>query len=79
MIIGDIVLSKSGRDKGCRYMVADIINEKFLLVCDGKHHSIQSPKTKNIKHVVKLSDGNPDYLSDKPGSDKKLYKYLNSD
>lgn len=50
-MVGRIVCSKSGRDKG--YFMAVIrAEENFLYVCDGKERPLERPKRKNIKHVT---------------------------
>ena len=50
MYIGKIVCSAAGHDKG-RYMVVVQENGNLLQVCDGKTHRLETPKTKNIKHL----------------------------
>ncbi len=50
-MIGRIVCSKSGRDKG--YFMAVIkADNNYLYVCDGKERPLERPKRKNIKHVA---------------------------
>lgn len=50
MNIGKIVCSAAGHDKG-RYMIVVKENGNNVLVCDGKTHRLETPKTKNIKHL----------------------------
>ena len=49
-MVGQIVCSKSGRDKGY-FMV--VVNEDadYLYVCDGKERPLERPKRKNPKHL----------------------------
>lgn len=50
-MVGRIVCSRSGRDKG--YFMAVIrADSDFLYVCDGKERPLERPKRKNIKHVA---------------------------
>ena len=49
-MIGRIVCSKSGRDKGY-FMVVIKKDEKFLYVADGKERPLENPKRKNPKHL----------------------------
>lgn len=49
-MIGQIVCSKSGRDKGY-FMVVINEDENFLYVCDGKERPLERPKRKNPKHL----------------------------
>lgn len=47
---GQIVCSKSGRDKGY-FMVVVNEDENYLYVCDGKERPLERPKRKNAKHL----------------------------
>ncbi len=51
--IGQIVQSKSGRDKGCWLLVIEIIDDKHVSVVDGKVRTLKKPKKKNIRHLAK--------------------------
>ena len=48
--IGDVVLSKKGRDANNYFMVVSI-NDDFAYVADGKKHVLAKPKKKNVKHL----------------------------
>ena len=50
-MIGRIVCSKAGRDKGY-FMVVVKQEGDFLLVCDGKERPLERPKRKNAKHLT---------------------------
>ncbi len=50
-----LALSAAGRDKGRLYAVLER-NEKSVLLADGKRRKLSSPKRKNIKHVILLSE-----------------------
>lgn len=54
MQIGDIVISTCGHDMGEWYIVKEI-NEQFVYLIDGKLKTIESPKKKKIKHVIKTN------------------------
>lgn len=54
MQIGDIVISTCGHDMGEWYIVKEI-NEQFIYLIDGKLKTIESPKKKKIKHVIKTN------------------------
>ena len=49
--IGRVVLSKQGHDKGCWFMVMDVLDEKYVLIADGRTRSLERPKKKQIKHL----------------------------
>lgn len=50
--IGTICASAQGRDKGSLYAVLSVENASFVLVVDGIRRKLDSPKRKNIKHLV---------------------------
>lgn len=50
-MVGQIVCSKSGRDKGY-FLVVLKEDEKYCYVCDGKERPLSRPKRKNPKHLV---------------------------
>jgi large subunit ribosomal protein L14e len=50
-MLGRIVYSKSGRDKGKMFVIIGIVDENFVLLADGDLRKIENPKLKNIKHV----------------------------
>ena len=49
-MVGRIVCSKAGRDKGYFMVVVDC-RENFVFVCDGKERPLERPKRKNKKHL----------------------------
>jgi ribosomal protein L14E/L6E/L27E len=49
-MVGKIVCSKAGRDKGY-FMVVVKCENGFLYVCDGKERPLEHPKRKNEKHL----------------------------
>ncbi len=48
--IGIVVKSLKGRDKE-KYFCVVGIDEKSVLICDGKEHKLEKPKQKNLKHL----------------------------
>lgn len=49
-MVGKIVLSLSGRDKGKSLAVINC-DKNYVWVADGKERKIENPKKKNIKHI----------------------------
>lgn len=49
--LGQLVISKAGRDKDRFYLVANILDNSFIMVVDGDVKTMKNPKRKNIKHV----------------------------
>lgn len=50
LVLGQVVVSKAGRDQGNYFIVVDIA-EPFVFLCDGKVRRLDSPKKKKIKHI----------------------------
>ena len=50
-----IVRSRAGHDKGELFCVLDTDGE-FLLLADGKHRKVESPKRKRATHVTSVGD-----------------------
>ncbi len=57
-VVGRIVQSSSGRDKGT-YLFCIDRNESFLLVCDGRRRPLERPKRKNPRHLIITDDRLP--------------------
>ncbi len=68
--IGDIVLSKAGRDKD-RFFVVMSVDEVFAYVCDGDLRKADCPKKKKLKHL-KTTMGNSKYIADKIMENSKV-------
>ena len=52
--VGDIVKSKAGRDVGINFLVVKVDNERVFVV-NGRDRKVQNPKSKNKKHLEKVS------------------------
>lgn len=52
IMIGQIVESRAGRDKGRIFLVLDIIDDQHLFIIDGDLRKIDNPKKKKIKHLI---------------------------
>ena len=50
-LIGTVVPSKAGRDKGS-YLAVTGFSDGELLLCDGKERPLERPKRKKQKHVA---------------------------
>ena len=50
-MVGRVVCSKYGRDKGY-FLVVVKEEDGFLFVCDGKERPLSRPKRKNPKHLA---------------------------
>jgi ribosomal protein L14E/L6E/L27E len=52
--IGQIVISTAGRDKGYKFVVLCIIDDKYVYISDGDIRKLEKPKKKKLKHLKKL-------------------------
>lgn len=50
--LGQIVVSKRGKDAGHRYVIVGFLGEKRLALADAGKFNVDRPKSKNPKHVV---------------------------
>ena len=51
-LLGQLVVSLAGRDKGCICaVVGDSDDEGFVLIADGKVRKVEKPKKKKLKHL----------------------------
>ncbi len=55
MLIGNIVKSMSGHDKGSFYIVVKSENG-FVYIVDGRSRKLDKPKKKNISHLAKTNE-----------------------
>lgn len=49
--IGQIVKSKAGRDKGRIFLISEVIDDNYVMVCDGDLRKLSSPKKKKVIHL----------------------------
>ncbi len=73
--VGQIVQSRSGRDKGRYFFIIQIIDEEYVYLADGDLRTVESPKKKKLKHV-KLTDLKDDRLNRIIGENKKVTNAL---
>ncbi|MEJ8552950.1 KOW domain-containing RNA-binding protein [Tepidibacter sp. Z1-5] len=51
--VGQVVISKSGRDKGRLFFIIDIVNKEYVLIADGDYRKLDKAKLKKVKHLIK--------------------------
>ncbi len=54
--LGQLVISKMGRDKGRLCVVVRRLDDCAVLIADGQMHKFSRPKRKNIRHLIKLNN-----------------------
>jgi ribosomal protein L14E/L6E/L27E len=50
--VGQVVVSKRGKDAGHRYVIVGFLGEKRLALADAGKFNVDRPKSKNPKHVM---------------------------
>ncbi len=51
-LLGHLVVSLSGRDKGCICTVVGVSDDEgYVFIADGKIRKVEKPKKKKLKHV----------------------------
>lgn len=53
--VGNIVISKAGRDKGRRLVVVEVLDSAYCLVADGDLRKLEKPKRKKWMHLKKTN------------------------
>lgn len=48
---GSVVIAKAGRDKGKAFAVMKVLDERTVLIADGRSRPIERPKRKNVIHL----------------------------
>ncbi len=78
LVIGDIVISRSGHDKNRPFIVIGIDKSGYLAIIDGRYRGKIKPKLKNPKHLIKV--GHDDSIIEKINSpistDTEIYKMI---
>ncbi len=54
-MIGQVVYSKCGRDKGLPFVIVSVCND-FVYLSDGDYRKFNCPKKKKIKHIQVTND-----------------------
>jgi large subunit ribosomal protein L14e len=71
LTLGQVVISKAGRDAGKKFVITGIIDSSYVLLSDGSLRKIEKPKRKKIKHI-QLTDIILDDLKVKLGANQKV-------
>ena len=53
--VGQVVFSKSGRDKGRSFIVVSV-EEEYAYLADGDLRKVENPKRKKNKHIQRTND-----------------------
>lgn len=52
IVVGQVVKSRAGRDKGNVFLVLEILDDKHALIIDGDLRKLDNPKKKKVKHLT---------------------------
>ena len=56
IVEGEIVRSKAGRDRGRAFVVWKILDAEYMLLVDGRLRTLERPKKKKRRHLLKASE-----------------------
>jgi large subunit ribosomal protein L14e len=49
--LGRVVVSTQGHDRGRRFLVVDLVDERYVLIADGDTRKMSNPKKKKAMHL----------------------------
>ena len=70
--VGDVVLSRMGRDQGRYFLVTSVVNSDYVTVADGEVRKVGKPKLKKKKHL-KVEGSNLEVLAEKFLQGKQVF------
>lgn len=73
---GYLVKSKKGRDLGNYYILSDVLDPYFVYLVDGKKHTFEKPKRKNIKHLFIVAKADEAIVRGTMNQDKNCLKNI---
>jgi ribosomal protein L14E/L6E/L27E len=79
--VGDIAVSTAGHDAGLLLVVVAGIDDKYVLVADGKNRKLIAPKKKKMQHIsilTKLNAEDTEKLNKREVNDSLLRKKLSA-
>lgn len=81
-LLGKIVYSKAGRDKGKYFIIIGIINEIYVNISDGDLRKVEKPKKKKLKHLlltdITIKDIKDSLLNTKAIQNSQIMKEMQS-
>ncbi len=69
--VGQIVISRAGRDAGRKFVVVRVIDDLYGEICDGDLRKVEKPKKKKIKHL-NITDDMAEGLAEKLKSGDRI-------
>lgn len=65
LVVGQVVKSISGRDKGRIFLIFEIIDDDMVKIVNGKLRGVEKPKLKKINHLMVYKDVVDNFYDDK--------------
>lgn len=56
IVIGSVVFSRAGRDKGRFFLVTEIVDDIYVRLADGDVRKLDKPKLKKVRHLKNTGD-----------------------
>ncbi|MGE5613439.1 MAG: RNA-binding protein [Bacillota bacterium] len=69
--LGQVVVSRAGRDAGRRFVVVKVVDDLYVEISDGDLRKIEKPKRKKVKHL-NITDEKAENLEEKLKSGAKI-------
>ena len=70
---GAVVIAKAGKEKGGAYVVVGKIDDRNVLIADGRNRTIEKPKKKNVAHLQRTNS-----VIDEISTNRQLRTFLSS-
>ena len=70
---GAVVRAKAGKEKGGAYVVVGQIDDRSVLIADGRNRTIEKPKKKNVAHLQRTNT-----VIDEISTNRQLRTFLSS-
>ena len=79
-LLGRVAQSTAGRDAGKLFVIIKVLDEKYVLISDGKLRTEEKPKKKKVKHLFFYDSVSEDIrnliLENKQVSNSMIRKFL---
>ena len=70
---GAVVIAAAGKEKGGFYVVTEVLDDRYVLIADGRRRPIEKPKKKNLAHLRRTNT-----VIDEISTNRMLRKQLSS-
>ena len=70
---GTVVIASAGKEKGGYFVVTEVLDQRYVLIADGKRRPIEKPKKKNVNHLKRTNS-----VIDEIETNRQLRIILNS-